>query len=76
MSTVQRDIHANMRGILVDWLVEVALVSPPACSDHPALLTAPKWARLQLDSPPVPQLLDCRLPEDALYVASADVLCS
>ena len=28
MSTVQRDIHANMRGILVDWLVEVSLVSP------------------------------------------------
>ncbi|CAL8471815.1 g11357 [Coccomyxa elongata] len=25
MATVQRDIHANMRGILVDWLVEVAL---------------------------------------------------
>ena len=29
MSTVQRDIHANMRGILVDWLVEVSLVSSP-----------------------------------------------
>lgn len=31
MSTVQQDIHANMRGILVDWLVEVALVRPAAC---------------------------------------------
>jgi hypothetical protein len=26
MSTVQRDIQANMRAILVDWLVEVSLV--------------------------------------------------
>jgi hypothetical protein len=29
MSAVQRDIHADMRGILIDWLVEVALVRAP-----------------------------------------------
>lgn len=31
MSTIQRDIHHDMRAILIDWLVEVALVSmlPP-----------------------------------------------
>ena len=38
MSTVQRDIHANMRGILVDWLVEVSLVSPSLYMSSPDLL--------------------------------------
>lgn len=38
MSTVQRDIHASMRGILVDWLVEVALVRKTICAvSEPAL---------------------------------------
>ena len=29
MGTVQSDINQNMRGILVDWLVEVAQVPCP-----------------------------------------------
>lgn len=34
MSIVQTDVHASMRSILVDWLVEVSLVSHAsfACS--------------------------------------------
>ena len=29
METIQRDITQSMRGILVDWLVEVSIVSLP-----------------------------------------------
>ena len=29
METVQRDITQSMRGILVDWLVEVSIISLP-----------------------------------------------
>jgi hypothetical protein len=29
METVQRDITQSMRGILIDWLVEVSVISLP-----------------------------------------------
>ena len=37
MSIVQTDMHAGMRAILVDWLVEVSLVStaPPTPATGP-----------------------------------------
>ena len=37
MSIVQSDMHAGMRAILVDWLVEVSLVSHRSPRSPPAI---------------------------------------
>ena len=53
MSIVQSDMHAGMRAILVDWLVEVSLVShrsshsPPAITcDRASLCVSEPWPHI------------------------------
>ena len=53
MSIVQTDMHAGMRAILVDWLVEVSLVRRCTSHSSPAItcnracpLVSEPWPRL------------------------------